>query len=429
MPSVLFVTPFIWEAGPWRGKPTVYYIIRGLQRAGYEVHVVTATNKREITDITWEGVHIHYFRLPLGPMGFEFDAFHSFLTQVSQAANAWRRHLTFRLLWLQFVLLGWRRDASCLALAARIHLRRQQSRHPIAYGVGRRLEVPNFSRIMGSPILQWLGSPVRLYLARFDELLAFKLPAEALIITDDGTISVADIRERLGIPDERIWMYRNGIDKASFTSGPLKPQVRAELGLPQDAKVLLWVSQLVNWKRVDRIIDAMPEVAAHCPAVQLVILGDGPDRQPLEAQADRLGVRHLVRFEGFVAGGVAALFHSADLFTAFYDYANVSNSLLEAMLSGITVVALDNGHTSEVVKHMENGLLVDPRRIGDIPETVTRVLVDDELRERLSRNAAAYADRVLLTWDERIDKEIAMIEAAVLDRERRRPPIRARYAD
>ena len=109
MPNVLFVTPFIWEAGPWRGKPTVHNIIRGFQRAGYEVHVVTCTNKPQPAAQIWEGVHLHYFRLPFSPAGFEFDAFHSFLTQVSQAASPWRRHLTFRWLWLQFVWFGWRR--------------------------------------------------------------------------------------------------------------------------------------------------------------------------------------------------------------------------------------------------------------------------------------------------------------------------------
>ena len=219
--------------------------------------------------------------------------------------------------------------------------------------------------------MRWLDSPLRLYLARFDELLAFKLPAEALIITDDGTISAEDIREGLGIPSERIWMFRNGIDKAIFTSGPARSQTRTELGFAPDAKILLWVSQLVNWKRVDRIIDAMPQVAAHCSEARLVILGDGPDRPLLEAQAKRLGVDRLVRFVGSVPRGeLPGYFRSADVFTAFYDYANISNSLLEAMLSGNAVVALNNGHTADVVKHMENGLLIDPESSERYPGRV-----------------------------------------------------------
>jgi glycosyltransferase involved in cell wall biosynthesis len=415
MPNVLFITPFIWETGPWRGKPTVHNIIRGFQRAGYEVHVVTCTNKPQPTDTIWEGVHLHYFRLPFSPAGLEFDAFHSFLTQVSQAASPWRRHLTFRWLWLQFVWFGWRRAAQVArqwppAFTYGVN----NPGIPIAYRVGRQLGVPNFSRIMGSPIMRWLNSPLRLYLARFDELLAFKLPAEALIITDDGTISAEDIREGLGIPSERIWMFRNGIDKVLFTSGPARSQMRTDLGFAPDAKVLLWVSQLVNWKRVDRIIDAMPQVAARCPEVQLVILGDGPDRPLLEAQAKRLGVDHLIRFAGSVVREeLPHYFRSADVFTAFYDYGNISNSLLEAMLSGNAVVALNNGHTADVVKHMENGLLVDPECLSDIPDALTRILTDDTLRERLRRAAATYANETLLTWEERIDQELRQIQEIV----------------
>ncbi len=415
MKNILFVTPFIWEGGPWKGKPTVYNIIRGFQQAGYAVHVVTATNKAGPEDLLWEGVHIHYFRIPIAPGGMKFDAFHSFLTQLSQAASPWQRHLTFRLMWLQFVLLGMRRAA-------------QVARHwppvfaygvnnpgiPIAYWVSRRMGVPTFSRIMGSPIVQWLSSPVRLYLARFDELLAFKLPAEALIVTDDGTISEAEIRDQLRVPTTRIWVWRNGIDKAAFTSGPPKAQLRAELGLPADAKVLLWVAQLVNWKRTDRIINAMPEVAARCPEVRLLIVGDGPDRPNLEAQARRLQVEHLVRFEGFVPReNLPRYFRCADVFTALYDYSNVSNTLLEAMLSGNAVVALNNGHTADVITHLENGLLIEPERISDIPAALVQVLLDDELHERLGRNAAAYAKRSLFTWDERIEREIREIEEIV----------------
>lgn len=423
MRNVLFITPFIWEAGPWRGKPTVYYIIRGLQRAGYEVHVVTATNKRDLHDTVWEGVHIHYFRLPFSPVPFQFDAFHSFLTLLAQGSQPLQRHLAFRLLWLQFVFFGLRRAQQVARAWPPVFTYGVNNPGiPVAYRVGRRLGVPTFSRIMGSYIMQWLDSPLLLYLARFDELLAFKLPADGLIITDDGSVSQTDAREKLGLPDERVWILRNGIDKAAFAFGPDRSQLRAELGLPPDAKILLWVSQLVECKRTERAIEALPEVASRCPEVRLVILGDGPERPRLEALAEELGVGHLVRFEGFVArGDLPRYFRSADVFAAFYDHANVSNSLLEAMLSGNAIVTLNNGHTSDVVKHMENGFLVEEERIADIPAALTRVLTDDGLREMLRRNAAAYADRTLRTWDERIDDEIRRIEGVLARRERRQP--------
>jgi glycosyltransferase involved in cell wall biosynthesis len=413
---VLVVTPFIWEAGPYHGKATIYYILRGFLRAGYEVHVVTATSRRGETDAVWEGLNIHYFRVPLGAVDFEYDAFHSFLSLVRRQKAGWRRHLTFRLFWLQFVWLSYRRALQVARLwPPTITYGVNNPGIPAAYGVARRLGVPNFSRIMGSPIVQWAGSRVKLYLARFDELLAFRLPASALIVTDDGTISADEIEQELGIPRARIWLLRNGIDKTSFTAGPERRRSRMELGISPESKVLLSVSQLVDWKRVDRVIGAMPAVVARCPEARLLIVGDGPERANLEAQAKRLDVAHLVRFEGFVAReALPRYFQSSDVFTAFYNYANVGNSMLEAMLTGNAVVTLNNGHTGDLVKHMSNGFMVEPDRLSDIPDALIQVLTDDDLRRKLGGSAAAWANATLLTWDERIEQEIAMIEATVL---------------
>ena len=413
MKNVLVITPFIWEGGPWRGKRTVYAILEGFQRAGYAVHVVTATNRPDLREDTWQGLHIHYFHPAIAPGAGQFDAFHSFLTQISQDQNAWRRHLTFRLFWLSFVWGAERRAIEVARQHPPAFLYGVNNPGiPPAWRVARKLHLPLFSRIMGSPITQWTGSPIKLYLARFDELLAFKLPSRALIITDDGTISAEDIHQQLGVPRERIRMFRNGIDKAMFQGDFDKRALREELDLPQDAKVLLWVSQLVNWKHPGRLIQALPALLAREPAARVLFLGDGPTRSDLETLARQLGVQQAVRFDGFVdRNRLPAYFHASDIFTAFYDYGNISNSLLEAMLCGLPVVALDNGHTADVVHHGENGLLIPPDRLDEIPETLLTLLQDDSLRAQMGANAARYADSILYTWEERIDREIAMIEA------------------
>ncbi len=412
MKNVLVITPFIWEGGPWRGKRTVYAILQGFQRAGYQVHVVTATNRPSLDDEVWEGLHIHYFRPAIAPGAGEFDAFHSFLTQISQDSNAWRRHLNFRLFWLSFVWGAARRAAQ----VARKHPPEflygiNNLGIPPAWRVARALNVPLFSRIMGSPITQWQGSRLTLYLARFDELMAFKLPTRALIVTDDSTISADDIQQHLNIPQERIWMFRNGIDKHTFQQTADKRALRQALSLSQDAKIVLWVSQLVNWKHPERLLRALPTIMAQVPETRVLILGDGPTRSELEMLAQQLEIGEAVRFDGFVSRDkLPAYFHAADIFTAFYDYGNIGNSLLEAMLSGLPVVALDNGHTADMVRRGETGLLVDPNHLQAIPNALLTLLQDDDLRTQMGQNAARFADEQLFTWEERIDNEIAMIE-------------------
>lgn len=411
--NVLVITPFIWEGGPWRGKRTVYAILEGFQRAGYQVHVVTGANRPGLQEDVWEGLHIHYFRPAFAPGGDEFDAFHSYLTHISQNQSAWRRHLAFRAFWLSFVWGAARRAAQ----VARQHPPRflygvNNPGIPPAWRVARQRRVPFFARIMGSPITQWTGSPLKLYLARFDELLAFKLPAEAVIVTDDSTISSDDIQRELGLPPERIWMFRNGIDKAIFQQPMQRAEARRALGLPEEGGIILWVSQLVNWKHPERLLNALPPVLARAAEARVVVLGDGPMRGALEALARHLRVDHAVRFEGFVRRDRLPLyFRAADIFTAFYDYGNIGNSTLEAMLSGLPVVALDTGHTADVVHHLENGLLIPPDQLHRIPDALLTLLTDEGLRARLAAQAARDADRILMTWEERIDLEIERIEA------------------
>jgi glycosyltransferase involved in cell wall biosynthesis len=412
---VLVITPFIWEGGPWRGKRTVYAALEGFQRAGYEVHVVTATNRACQMEAQWEGIYIHYFRPSLALGGGEFDAFHSFLTHISQNQSPWRRHLTFRLFWLSFVWGA----AGRARQVARVHPPRflygiNNPGIPPAWWNAKLLRIPFFARIMGSPITQWTDSPLKLYLARFDELLAFKLPARAVIVTDDGTVTAQAIHQELGVPMERIWLFRNGIDKAMFQRPGDKATLRRQLELPQQAPIILWVSQLVNWKHPERLLQALPAVLARVPETRVVILGDGPMRASLERLAQRLGVAHAVRFDGFVPRQRLPLyFHAAELFAAFYDYGNISNSLLEAMLCGLPVVALATGHTASVVREGETGVLIPPDRLDTLPDALLRLLLDEPYRRRLGEQAARFADATLLTWEERIDQEIAQIEAVL----------------
>jgi glycosyltransferase involved in cell wall biosynthesis len=431
---VLVVTPFVWEGGMGRGKPTVYYTLRGFQHAGYEVHVVTATHRRDQVAESCDGLHVHYFHIPIAVGPFAFDAWHSFLTLVRAEPSAVLRHARFRLWWLQFVVLGVRR-----ALAvARAHPPAftygvNNPGIPVTWWVARRLGVPTFGRIMGSEIAQLAGvdrddpaatrrrpdpaTAVKLALARFDELLAFKLPTDALIVTDDGQIGPRTVIHWLGVPADRLWLWRNGIDLDRFRGAPDRDGARRELGIDRGRPVVLWVSQLIDWKQPHLLVDALPAVVAAAPEALCVVVGDGPARGEMERRAAALGVGDRVRFAGFVDQSRVPLYYrAADVFVACYRRANVSNTLLEAMASGLAVVTLDNGRTREVVRHEENGLLVDPAHPETLGPAVARVLADPALRAALGQGASHWARDHLDTWDERIAREVRGIEAILARR-------------
>jgi len=455
-PVLLAATPFIWEAGSRKGKPTVHHALAGFRRAGWEVHVICPTNRPGLREAVLDGVTVHYVRIPFDGVDFRYDAEHSYLSQVRGEGSALVRHLKFRLWGLQFVALGIvraERLARRLRPAAAYGVNNPGI--PIAAWIGRRYGIPSFGRIMGSVFVQHVrgvlatgsdrpgvaparGGPPRrgrlrralarltLWLSRFDELLAFRLPTGAVIVTDDGTIDAAEITAWLGVPPARLWLWRNGID-ARWRAAPAdRTAARRRLGLDPTAPLVAWVSQLVDLKHAERLVDALPAVAAAVPAVRAVIVGDGPARPALERHAAARGVADRIRFAGFVdREALPAYLHAADVFVALYDYSNLSNTLLEALVAGLPVVTLANGRTGDVVTDGRNGLLLPPGDPAAVAAALIRILTDDALRARLAEGAAHYAAAELVSWTARIDREVTAV-TEIVDRWPRRRPPRAR---
>jgi glycosyltransferase involved in cell wall biosynthesis len=150
------------------------------------------------------------------------------------------------------------------------------------------------------------------------------------------------------------------------------------------------VGRLVRWKHVDRIL----EVIARLPDVGLVIVGDGPERQRLEALAVSLGVASRVRFYGQQSRAQAlSLMSACDLMVLNSTYEGFPHVALEAMSLGVPVVATAAGGTGELVRHEENGLLVRPLDDDGLREAVSRLASSGAERERLASGGTRTVER------------------------------------
>lgn len=287
----------------------------------------------------------------------------------------------------------------------------------------RGFRLPLVTRFQGTVMHPSLSDRV-MYYRRYEEVLALKTPADLVIMTDDGTQG-DDVLARLNPAVRRkTKFWRNGLDldRLHAPTSQERIEARTALNIPADAFVMLTASRLAAWKRVDRAIRALPRVASWAPQALLVVVGDGEERERLEALARELGVSENVRFVGAVPQAeVMTYMHAADVFLALADLSNVGNPLLESMVCGMCVVAVDAGDTRDLIQDGVTGRLVDSSNRSGIArpleERMADLLVtlagDGAQRERLSLGAAAYAREKFWTWHQRMAAEIEAVQAII----------------
>ncbi len=280
---------------------------------------------------------------------------------------------------------------------------------PVARRAADRFDVPMVARYQGTLMSGRLSE--RLPRLRYHKhLAALRTAADLVIMTDDGTLGDR-VLEQLGHDASRVRFWMNGVDHSISQSTVTGPEVRRELGIGSDALVLLTVSRLSHWKRVDRAIDVASLLHERGEPVELVIVGSGPEESKLRERAEASSARGRVRFVGGVERSrLPGHYRAADILLSLYDYSNLANPVLESMVLGTPVLALDAGGTSNLVIDGTNGVLVENADPPSIADSVSRLLSDADTRAALGRRSAEWASRNLWDWDARMAAEVAEIE-------------------
>jgi len=262
-----------------------------------------------------------------------------------------------------------------------------------AVWLGRRFGLPVILTARGSDVTSYPDHPV-------PRRLITRAIAEA-----DALIAVSESLKcrliELGAEPDRVTVLRNGVDSAFFRPLP-RPEARAKLGLVRPA--IVSVGHLIERKGHHRVIAAMPSL----PDLDLLIVGEGPERARLAALAARLKLGGRVRFVGAVPQSDLAPYYSAAealiLASSREGWANV---LLEAMACGTPVVASNVWGNPEVVQAREAGLITP----ANTPEAIASA-VQDLLGAPPARAATrAYAER--FGWEATSAGQIKVFRAAL----------------
>ncbi|MBN1461599.1 MAG: glycosyltransferase family 4 protein [Armatimonadetes bacterium] len=392
-----------WSMGEGRGAPSFFLSVTSFPRRGHDMHVVMPGFSALPRTERYHGVTLHRF-----PTRFRFNP--------EPGRSRVLVHAGFFFLYLYWFV---RSIPAAMSLARRVRpdvvIGMGPLGAPAARFVAGRLRVPNITRLFGTELDQVAGSRVRRWL-RYWQLAGLTTPADYIIMHNDGSGGDRAAR-RAGVDMERFMFWPDGIDKRLFGPHRRSPESLAALGVPVGHKVILSVSRLHSEKHVERLLKATPPVFAALKDVTLLIVGDGEERGALEAAALSLGIADRTIFAGSVPREtLPPIYASADVFVTLSDRTNAFNPLYEAMISGLSIVALNTGRTSDFIEDGVTGILVEPDSLSVLPKVLTELLSDDDRRRTMGDAAHREANRRFPTVEERQDMEAEIAERAVKER-------------
>jgi glycosyltransferase involved in cell wall biosynthesis len=188
---------------------------------------------------------------------------------------------------------------------------------------------------------------------------------------------------------ERLRYWSRGVDPVQFSPDHGSAEWRRRHGLPLDVPLLLYVGRLAREKRVADLVS----VARSLHGAHLAIVGDGPARAELEQAFAGLPVS----FVGYLRGPeLARAYASSDLFVFPSDSEAFGNVVLEAMASGLPVVAAAAGGVADLVEHDATGLMFTATDVDALQAAIDRYLADAELRRQ--HGQAARTAALARTW-------------------------------
>ena len=257
--------------------------------------------------------------------------------------------------------------------------------------------------------LQWAEPAVRAILRRFYRR------CDAIVAPAESTAAI--LRAQRMSRDISIWS--RGIDREQFNPGRRSLEWRRSLGINDDEFAVAFLGRVVMEKGLDVFAGAVLSAQAAGATPRVLVIGDGPALPWFKAElpADAVFVGHQTGIDLARALASADVFLNPSITEAF------GNVTLEAMASGLPVIAAAAIGTTSLVQNGVSGTLVDPELIDEYGEAIARYAADPALR---ARHAAAGVDfAAARDWDE--------INAAVIKTYRRviarRERLRARFGE
>jgi glycosyltransferase involved in cell wall biosynthesis len=373
--------------------PTVKWLaetIRRLRARGYDIEVFTSAY-RGGGNTTLDGIPIHRFR-------YFFRQWEN-LTHEESAPDRMRRSLFYRTLPAFYLLFG--------SIAMWRLQRREQ------------YDIVHVHWPLPHALFGWVARAAR----RRTRLIMQFYSIELRWVNQRIAILRGFLRRAIRTADRVIAISTSTAREVSALAGDVPVEVipyAVEIPprhptAPADAPTILYVGRLVERKGVTYLIDAAAMLPPGLP-VRVIIIGDGPERPALEAQAKARGVTDRVEFRGWVTPGqLDEAYASATAFALPAvvdkrgDTEGLGMVLMEAMSYRVPVVTTALGGITDIVEDGKTGLLVPPNDAEALAAALRRLLEDHEFAARLG-GSGQWAVEHRFSWKRIIDQFAAVYD-------------------
>ena len=342
---------------------TLERLVNELDSRGHHIHIVRPHQKNEV-NIT-KHVHTRVTGLPLpGYRGLQFG-----LPAANKLKVSWTKNRPDIVYVATEGPLGW----SAVKVANKLNI-------PVISGFH-----TNFHSYSQHYKLGWLKKIIFSYLKNLhNKTLCTLAPSPEVI----------DYLKSRGINSSEL--FSRGVDTEIYSPVHRSEELRENLGIDKNAPVALYVGRLAPEKNIDLIIRAYQEMKQLAPELRLLIVGDGPLLNQLKVQHQD------IIFAGMqVCNSLSEYYASADVFLFASETETFGNVVLEAMASGLVVIAYDYAAVKMHINNKVNGIAVEPGNPDAFCHLAARLIRHPEDVNSMRRMSRIKAEQI--DWKNVID--------------------------
>ena len=198
---------------------------------------------------------------------------------------------------------------------------------------------------------------------------------------------VKQLMRRYFIPEKKMQIIINGIDMEEFRREQSAGQrIREEFGIAPETPLIGAIGRISPEKGQKYFIDAAAQVLKAFPKAHFVIFGEGVQGEEMQNYVAELGLSDMIFFAGFRAN-ITACYSALDIFVLPSLLEGTPMALLEAMATGLPVIATNVGGVGRIIQDGENGLLVSPADADELATGISTFLADSTKAGQLAKNA------------------------------------------